>query len=131
MLNEGSAFAENGSLVFISPKGVVTDSAYFRANGTYLGSATQDLFVKDGKMYIISQNRGIGERSDGKLIVANSETLEREAAYNDELDELSWPTHVSTGRQEYFHRDNEVCTGSTVRQRTQLEGTQEPIKTKW
>lgn len=127
VLNEGSAFAENGSLVFISPKGVVTDSVYFRANGTYLGSATQDLFIKDGKMYIISQNRGIGESSDGRLIVANSETLEREAAYNDELDELSWPTHVRVlDDRNIFIRDNRGVYrfNSTTKELNYIEGTQ-------
>lgn len=56
ILNEGNMTTENGSLIFISPKGVATDSVYFKVNGTELGNVTQDLYIKDNKMYIISQN---------------------------------------------------------------------------
>jgi uncharacterized protein YaeQ len=112
ILNEGNMTSENGSLTFISPKGVVTDSAYFKANGTYLGNVTQDLCISNHKMYIISQNGktnavGTGFENDGMLIVANSETLKKEAAYNDELAALRWPTHVAVlNEQNVFLRDN-------------------------
>lgn len=112
ILNEGNMTTENGSLIFISPKGVVTDSAYFRVNGTDLGNVTQDLFIKNGKMYIISQNGnknavGTEFENDGMLVVANSGTLKREAAYNDELSELSWPTHIAVlDDDNIFIRDN-------------------------
>ena len=112
ILNEGNMTTENGSLIFISPKGAVTDSAYFRANGTYLGNATQDLFIKDGKIYIISQNgntnaMGSEVESDGMLVVANSETLKRQATYNEQLAELSWPTHIAVlNESNIFIRDN-------------------------
>src|SRR5690606_38256758 len=112
ILNEGNMTSENGSLIFISPKGVVTDSAYFKVNGTELGNVTQDLFIGDGKIYIISQNgkqNAVGDafQNDGMLIVANSETLERVANYNDELSTLSWPSHVAVlNGNEVFIRDN-------------------------
>jgi hypothetical protein len=107
VLNEGNMTTENGSLVFISPKGVVTDSAYYRANGSFLGNVTQDLFIKDEKMYIISQNGSATFTNDGTLVVANSETLKRIAAYNDELAVLSWPTHVVVlDDKNIFIRDN-------------------------
>ncbi len=112
VLNEGNMTTENGSLIFISPKGVVTDSAYFKANGTELGNVTQDLFISNNKIYIISQNGkknplGTGFENDGMLVVANAETLKKEAAYNDELAMLSWPTHVAVlNEQHVFLRDN-------------------------
>ncbi|MFT3902353.1 MAG: DUF5074 domain-containing protein [Niabella sp.] len=112
ILNEGNMTSENGSLIFISPKGKVTDSAYFRANGSFLGNVTQDLFIHNGKMYIISQNGktnavGAGFENDGMLVVANAETLKKEAAYNDELSALSWPTHVAVlNEQNVILRDN-------------------------
>lgn len=112
ILNEGNMTTENGSLVFISPKGVITDSAYFKVNGTELGNVTQDLFIGNQKMYIISQNGrknpvGTSFENDGMLVVANAETLKKEAAYNDELSVLSWPTHVAVlGQDNVFIRDN-------------------------
>ncbi|MCG2615075.1 DUF5074 domain-containing protein [Terrimonas sp. NA20] len=112
ILNEGNMTSENGSLTFISTKGVVTDSAYFKANGTFLGNVAQDLFINNNKMYIISQNGktnavGSGFENDGMLIVANAETLKKEAAYNEELTVLRWPTHVAVlNEQNIFLRDN-------------------------
>ncbi|WP_127127507.1 DUF5074 domain-containing protein [Pseudoflavitalea rhizosphaerae] len=112
VLNEGNMTTENGSLIFISPGGKVTDSAYFKANGTHLGNTTQDLYIHNNKMYIISQN---GKKNamnnpfdnDGLLVVANAETLTREAAYNEELSTLSWPTHIAVLDEEnVIIRDN-------------------------
>lgn len=112
VLNEGNMTSENGTLTFISPKGIVTDSAYFKANGTELGNAAQDLHIYDKKMFIISQNgktNAVGNSfdNDGMLVVANAETLKKEAAYNDELAALGWPTHVAVLNEEnVILRDN-------------------------
>lgn len=112
VLNEGNMTSENGTLTFISPSGVVTDSAYFKANGTQLGNVAQDLFINNKKIYIISQNgkkNAVGNSfaNDGLLVVANAETLKKEAAYNDELATLSWPTHVAVLNEEnVIIRDN-------------------------
>ena len=92
VLNEGNMTSENGFLTFISPKGEVTDSVYYKVNGSSLGNVTQSLFIADKKMYIISQN-GNRMNGDGLLVVADAETLKKVAAYNDELADLSWPTH--------------------------------------
>jgi hypothetical protein len=106
ILNEGNMTSENGSLIFISPKGVITDSAFFKVNKTPLGNVTQDLFIANNKIYIISQN---GNRMGGDmLVVANAETLKKEASYNDELSKtLSWPTHIAVvGSNNVYIRDN-------------------------
>lgn len=100
VLNEGNMTTENGTLTFISPNGVITDSAYYKANGTALGNVAQDLYIHQNKIYIISQNGrknavGSSFNNDGLLVVANAETLKKEATYNDELATLSWPTHVA------------------------------------
>src|SRR5690606_19489692 len=112
ILNEGNMTTENGSLIFISPKGIVTDSAYFKVNGTELGNVAQDLFIGNGKLYIISQNgkqNAVGStfQNDGMLIVANAETLKKEASYTEELSSLSWPSHVAVLNEDnIFIRDN-------------------------
>jgi len=112
ILNEGNMTTENGSLIFISPSGVVTDSAYFKANGSELGNVAQDLFIFNNRIYIISQNGktnsvGSSFANDGMLVVANAETLKKEAAYNNELTTLKWPTHVAVLNEEnVILRDN-------------------------
>lgn len=108
VLNEGNMTSGNGSLIFISPEGVITDSAYFKVNGTSLGNVTQDLYIRNNKMYIIAQNgnsNAVG--NDGMLVVANAETLQKETSYNAELTALSWPTHIAVLNEEnVIIRDN-------------------------
>ncbi|NML21378.1 DUF5074 domain-containing protein [Pseudoflavitalea sp. G-6-1-2] len=112
VLNEGNMTSENGSLTFISPLGKVTDNAYFKANGTDLGNVAQDLYVHNNKVYIISQNgkkNAMGQPvvNDGLLVVANAETLKKEAAYDEELASLSWPTHIAVlNAENVIIRDN-------------------------
>lgn len=112
VLNEGNMTTENGSLIYISPNGQLYENVYLGSNGTSLGNVTQDLCINNNKMYIISQNGttnplGTGFVNDGMLIVANAETLKKEASYTKELSTLSWPTHVSVlNEKNIFLRDN-------------------------
>lgn len=103
ILNEGNMTTEQGSLIFISPKGELTDSLYWRVNGSFLGNTTQDLYITDQKLYVISQN-GSG---DGMLVIANAATLKKEAAYaKEEMGDLSWPTHLAIIGTKAYIRDN-------------------------
>lgn len=135
VLNEGNMTTENGTLIFISPKGVVTDSAYFKVNGTELGNVCQDLHIADNKMYIISQNGktnavGSSFANDGMLVVANAETLVKETAYNDELSVLSWPTHIAVLGNEAFIRDNKgvYLFNTSTKELKLLKGTSGALK---
>lgn len=114
ILNEGNMTSENGSICFISPKGVVTDSAYYKVNHSFLGNVTQDLYIANDKMYIIAQN-GNSMNGDGMLVVANAETLKKETAYNKELETLSWPTHIAVigSNKVYIRDDNGVYLFNT------------------
>lgn len=131
ILNEGNMTTENGSLIYIDGKGVIGDYIYQAMNGSALGNATQDLFIHNNKMYIISQNgtkNAVGTlfKNDGMLVVANSKTLKKEAAFNDELQELSWPTHIAVLDEEHIYiRDNNGvhCFNSASKNLTLIEGT--------
>lgn len=60
------------------------------------------------------------------LVVANSKTLKKEAAFNDELQELSWPTHIAVLDEEHIYiRDNNGvhCFNSASKSLTKIEGT--------
>lgn len=136
VLNEGNMTTENGTLTFISPGGKVTDSAYFKANGTQLGNVAQDLFIRNNKIYIISQNGktnpvGTPFNNDGLLVVANAETLKKEAAYNDELAALSWASHVAVLNDEnVIIRDNNGLQrfNTTTKALTLIKGTRSASK---
>lgn len=112
ILNEGNMTTENGSLIYIDKEGKVLDYAYRTMNGTELGNVTQDIYIFNKKMYIISQNGktnavGTGFDNDGMLVVTNSETLVKEATFNEELSALNWPTHIAVlDEKNIFIRDN-------------------------
>lgn len=129
VLNEGNPSSGNGCLTFISPKGEVTDSAYYRENGSFLGSVTQDLYITNDKIYIISQNGNV-LGGDGMLVVANAATLKKEAAYNNELSKLSWPTHIAvTGDLAYIRDNAGVYAFNTASGELKfVEGTQRAAK---
>lgn len=105
VLNEGNMTSEPGSVIYITPAGKVIDRAYRRMNNSTLGNSTQDICIADNKMYIIAQN-GNRDGGDGMLVVADARTLKREAAYNDELSKLSWPTHIAVVGKSAYIRDN-------------------------
>lgn len=102
ILNEGNMTSEQGTVIFVSPEGQVTDSAYWHVNGTFLGNVTQDLYIANDKIYFISQNGG----GDGMLVVANAATLKKEAGYSkQQMAPLSWPTHIAVVGDNAYIRD--------------------------
>ena len=48
--------SDNGSVIYITANGRLINYAYWRMNGSELGNVGQDMFIADGKAYIISQN---------------------------------------------------------------------------
>ena len=83
VLSEGSGSDGGGSLVFISPKGVVTDTVFRKENnGARLGMYSQDMYIHNNKMYIVSQNGG---NEGGYLTIVNAETMKYEKSFQEEL----------------------------------------------
>lgn len=103
ILNEGTTSNARGTLSFISPEGSIYDTVYYHENKGYLGSVCQDLYIKNNKLYIISQNGG---NDGGYLTIANAETLKKEKSFQDNL-ELSMPTRLAVlSDTEIYIRDN-------------------------
>ena len=124
ILNEGLV-TTHGSLIYISPEGDITPNVYYKVNGEYLGDVCQDLYIKNNKMYIVSQNGGNG---GGFLTICNAETLKKERSFHDPFilgidtsyyeDEGKmvqvidttfsyWPTHIAIlGDDDIYIRDN-------------------------
>ena len=129
VLNEGNMSDGTGTLIHISQKGEITDSAYYKVNHSLLGNVAQDIFIADNKMYIIAQN-GAFNGGEGKLVIANAETLKKEAAFDQELDKLDWPSHVAVEGEDIYLRDGAgVYTfNRSSKSLTFIEGTEGVIK---
>lgn len=137
ILNEGNMTTDNGSLIYISPDGQVINNIYSLINGKELGNVTQDLFIKDGKMWIISQNGGTNAmgnafQNEGMLVKVDLKTMKKEVAFDNELKDekgkykLGWPTHLAVlNDQNIFIRDNSGVShfDSTTGKLTLIEGT--------
>ena len=129
ILNEGNMTDGTGTLIFISPKGEITDSAYYRVNHTLLGNVAQDLFIANNKMYIVTQN-GTANGGEGLLIIANAETLKKEAVFEAELKGIDWPSNVAViGEQIYIRDLSGIHTfNATTKAITYVEGTKGATK---
>lgn len=113
LLNEGNMGDGTGSLFFINSNDELQDSVYYYANNKeLLGNVAQDMFIANGKMYIICQN---GERNGGKgmLIIADAKTFKQEKVYSkEELNALiapstlSMPSNLAVVGNDIYIRDN-------------------------
>ena len=122
ILNEGNMTTENGSLIYITPEGFVIDNAYKLVNGTELGNVAQDMSIRDGKIYVISQNgdeNAVGDKfeNDGMLVIMNAKTLKKEKSFSkEELTGLTWPSHVAAlDAQHVYIRDNGAAKGDETK----------------
>lgn len=83
ILNQGARVSQNSSITYIAPDGTIEENVYRKINGTPFGNEAQDLYMYNGKIYLLSN--GIyspnGEASDGVLVIADAVTLKREKAY--------------------------------------------------
>lgn len=90
ILNQGARVSQNSTITYISPEGTIEENNYKKVNGTAFGNEAQDLYMYNGKIYLISN--GIyspnGEEGDGVLVIADAVTLKREKAYK--MDELKF-----------------------------------------
>lgn len=82
ILNQG-ARTENSSLTYINPDGNVEEKVYQTVNGSAFGHQAQDMYMYNGKLYIISNNNDDynGSVGDGTLVIADAVTLKREKAF--------------------------------------------------
>lgn len=95
VLNEGNMSSDNGSVIYITANGRLINYAYWRMNGSELGNVGQDMFIADGKAYIISQNGG----NDGILVEADARTLKRTGKFGkSDLPDFPCRRHVARNR---------------------------------
>ena len=132
ILNEGSAGRTNSHLIFISPNYEITKEAYFEVNNSHLGDVSQDLYINNGKIYIVSQG-AFNNKSTMGVIVANAETLKKIIFYHDELSDLNSPTHIAvTDEDNLYIRDSEGIHlfNPSTKSVVLIEGTEGALKTR-
>lgn len=90
ILNQGAAI-ENSSLTYITPEGNIEQNVYQKVNGSAFGHGGQDLYMHNGKLYILSTNKDVYQKheGDGTLVIADAVTLKREKVFK--FDELKYP----------------------------------------
>lgn len=90
ILNQGAAI-ENSSLTYITPEGEVEENVYQKVNGTAFGHQAQDLYMYNGKLYILSTNHDVYQEheGDGTLVIADAVTLKKEKAFK--FSEFKYP----------------------------------------
>lgn len=83
ILNQGARVVNNSSLTYIAPDGTIEENVYRKVNGTPFGNEAQDMWMYNGKLYILSNGlySPNGEVSDGELVIADAVTLKREKVY--------------------------------------------------
>lgn len=90
ILNQGARI-EFSTLTYISPDGDVEKEVYKKVNGTYFGHEAQDMYMYNGKLYILSDNTDNynGSLGDGTLVIADAVTLKKEKVFN--YNDLKFP----------------------------------------
>lgn len=83
ILNQGARTEQNSSITYIAPDGTIEENIYRNANGTAFGNEAQDLYMYNGKIYLLSNDlfSPNDEKTDGVLVIANAETMKIEKAY--------------------------------------------------
>lgn len=91
ILNQGAPSSQNSSLTFITPEGEVEDNVYRKVNGSAFGNYAEDLWMYNGKFYIVSDGlfEPNGEKTDGELVIVDAVTLKLEKAY--QIEDLKFP----------------------------------------
>lgn len=83
VLNENSWAP--GSLIYIDPEEELFDNVYRNVNGEELPATPQDLFIHDGRLYIIAQ--------DGGLVIAEAATMRK--LFDKHFYDLQQPSHIA------------------------------------
>jgi len=76
---EGNMSNQEGALCYVDENGTYHDRAFREANGKPIGNVLQDMYIANGKIYLITQNGpGNGVGGGGYFVVADEETLKEE-----------------------------------------------------
>lgn len=72
---------ERGALAYLAPDGTVEEDIWQKVNGTMLAGKPKDLYVCQGKLYIICGKSDNPQETDGGLIIADARTFKKEKTF--------------------------------------------------
>lgn len=134
VLNEGNfSSAGGGSLLYIRADGEVEEQVFFRANGLHLGKVPQDMIIRDGIGYILTQEgrekTGLApDQVAGRLVSFDLGTLKVRKTFEQELQELPPTTHLALcGDENYLLLTPESVSKYSLYRFTPLE-KRPPVK---
>ncbi|MCD8071988.1 MAG: DUF5074 domain-containing protein, partial [Alistipes sp.] len=85
MLNEGNSYSQNGTIIWYDGSLNEYRDVYQNSNGgRSLGNVLQDMFIADGRAYLVCQN-GDQMGGDGQILICDARTMALIKAY-DNLD---------------------------------------------
>lgn len=83
LLNEGNMGTQDGTIIWYDGSLAEYRDIYQKANdGRSPGNVLQDMFIADGKVYLVCQN-GSSRGGDGQLLICDAGTMTLEKAYDD------------------------------------------------
>lgn len=122
LLNEGNSFSQDGTIIWYDGDLTEFRSIYEEANSQKTpGNTLQDMFISDGKIYLVCQN-GNSMGGDGKLLICDARTMVLQKAYNSldfERHEThpGCPQHIVVANNKVFiqYVDNGLENNSGIR----------------
>ena len=126
VLMEGNSFSgKNGAIYFMAPNSAqfpafATEGDIYQAvnPGHEAGALLEDMYIADGKMYLIAQ-RGTANGGDGQIMILNAETLKIEQIIESvDLGDDNHPQHIVVANNkiymQYAVTSNETHSGIRV-----------------
>ena len=115
---EGNMSSENGDLAYLDMRMKEYNSVYKTANNKECGNVLQDMYIADGKVYLLSQN-GSSLGGAERLVVTNSRTMKNEFsnALTVSGKSSAWPQHLVVANNKVFIQfsyDTEQSSGIRV-----------------
>lgn len=139
VLLEGNMTSENGTIVYFDQHMRSHENVYEQINNNEIGNVLQDMYMANGKIYIITQNgkkssMGTSFNGDGRFIVCEAHTMKRlvardmpfyvdidtsTGATQSSKSTLCWPQHIVVVSPEkayvqYSTADNESHSGIRI-----------------
>lgn len=115
---QGVRWDENSTLDYIAPDGTFKQDIYGSVNGSSFGNECQDMYIKDGKIYFLSDDfyEVEGQVSDGCLVIADATTMVKEKAFR--YEDMTFPRpEGSLDPEENLHMTMPLCNIAVIDER--------------
>lgn len=118
IVTEGNMGDQNGTVLFLDQFMRAHEQVFEKVNGVKHGNVLQDLYISEGKIYLISQN---GKRLGGsdRFVICNGRTFKKEYEHSLEFQSAGvavWPQHLVVANDKaYIQYATNMETHSGIR----------------